>query len=389
MQHSAHRQTQKAQVGRDISQLSAVAQLPSWLPNAFRLYLEHTEAGQSIRALARQDGLNASTVLRQVRRCEMRRDDPLIDEALCRFQRGTHRDFPLIPEDIMHHSPISRSGLDDAEFAQAAPRLLRRLAETGAFLAIAPAMEKAAVMRALPDGRLMRMAVVDRALAQIFALKEWIAPRAGGTGGGKVDTYELTAAGRAELKARIAAVPRGMNEASARFSGADDDAGDDKTAGKAESNRRIRYNLAESPVAVLGRRREKDGSPYLPPDFVRAAERLREDFELAQMGTSVAQNWEGFLTGGVSGGASGGRGAGHGQTAPRDARARVSAALTDLGPDLGHIALRVCCYLEGVEEAERRMGWAARSGKVVLRIALRRLARHYDEVYGRSGPLIG
>ncbi len=381
MQHSAQRQMQKAQGGQDDCTLSPAVQLPNWLPHAFRLYLEHTEAGQSIRALARQDGLNASTVLRHVRRCEMRRDDPLVDEALCKFQRGPRRDSPPSPEDIMHHSPISRTGLDEAEFAQTAPRLLRRLAETGAFLAIAPAMEKAAVMRALPDGRLMRMAVVDRALAQVFALKEWIAPRAGGAGGGKVDTYELTAAGRAELKARMAATPRGMSEAGARFACADDDAGDDR----ADGNRRIRYNLAESPVAVLGRRREKDGSPYLHPDFVRAAERLREDFELAQMGTAVAQNWEGFLTGGVSGG----RGAGHGQTAPRDARARVSAALADLGPDLGHIALRVCCYLEGVEEAERRMGWAARSGKVVLRIALRRLARHYEEVYGRSGPLIG
>ncbi len=385
MQHSAHRKMQKAQAGRDASNLSIAVQLPKWLPNPFRLYLEHTEAGQSIRALARQDGLHASTVLRHVRRCELRRDDPLIDEALCKFRRGPRRDSPPISEDIMHHSPISLSGLDDAEFAQAAPRLLRRLAETGAFLAIAPAMEKAAVMRAVPDGRLLRMAVVDRALAQVFALKEWIAPRAGGTGGGKVDTYELTVAGRAELKLRMAAVPRGLNEARARFAGADEDAGD----GKAEASRRIRYNLAESPVAVLGRRREKDGSPYLHPDFVRAAERLREDFELAQMGTAVAQNWEGFLTGGVSSGASGGRGASNGQTAPRDARARVSAALTDLGPDLGHIALRVCCYLEGVEEADRRMGWAARSGKVVLRIALRRLARHYDEVYGRSGPLIG
>ena len=179
-------------------------------------------------------------------------------------------------------------------------------------------MEKTAVMRALPDGRLMRMAVVDRALAQVFALKEWIAPRAGGTGGGKVDTYELTAAGRAEQKARMAAAPRGMSEAGARFACADDDAGDDR----ADGNRRIRYNLAESPVAVLGRRREKDGSPYLHPDFVRAAERLREDFELAQMGTAVAQNWEGFLTGGVSGG----RGAGHSQTAPRGARARLCRA---------------------------------------------------------------
>jgi hypothetical protein len=146
----------------------------------------------------------------------------------------------------------------------------------------------------------------------------------------------------------------------------------------------VRYNLAESPVAVLGRRRDKDGTPYLAPEFIRAAERLREDFELAQMGASVAQNWEGFLTGRTCGTRSGDGGA-----SPRDARTRVAAALADLGPDLGHIALRVCCYLEGVEEAEQRMGWAARSGKLVLRIALRRLARHFDETYGPSGPLIG
>ena len=53
------------------------------------------------------------------------------------------------------------------------------------------------------------------------------------------------------------------------------------------------------------------------------------------------------------------------------------------------MVLRCCCYLEGLEVAEKRMGWSARSGKVVLRIALQRLRRHYDEAYGRSGPLIG
>ena len=53
------------------------------------------------------------------------------------------------------------------------------------------------------------------------------------------------------------------------------------------------------------------------------------------------------------------------------------------------VALRCCCFLEGLEVAEKRMGWAARSGKIVLRIALMRLRRHYDETYGRSGPLIG
>jgi hypothetical protein len=53
------------------------------------------------------------------------------------------------------------------------------------------------------------------------------------------------------------------------------------------------------------------------------------------------------------------------------------------------MVLRCCCYLEGLETAERRMGWAARSGKIVLRIALQRLKRHYDENYGGSDSLIG
>ena len=66
-----------------------------------------------------------------------------------------------------------------------------------------------------------------------------------------------------------------------------------------------------------------------------------------------------------------------------------AVALRDLGPGLGDVALRCCCFLEGLEVAEKRMGWAARSGKIVLRIALMRLRRHYEETYGKSGPLIG
>ena len=150
--------------------------------------------------------------------------------------------------------------------------------------------------------------------------------------------------------------------------------------------RRVRYNLAESPVAVLGRRRDKDGKFFLEPDLVVAAERLREDFELAQMGPRVAQNWDRFLTSGDKGTYHSDSGGAEG---PRAARDRVALALRDLGPGLGDVALRVCCFLEGIEAAERRMGWAARSGKIVLRIALQRLRRHYDETYGRSGPLIG
>jgi ribosomal protein L15E len=67
----------------------------------------------------------------------------------------------------------------------------------------------------------------------------------------------------------------------------------------------------------------------------------------------------------------------------------VEAALRDLGPGLGDVVLRVCCLHEGIEATERRLGWSARSGKIVLRIALTRLKRHYDETYRGARPLIG
>ena len=58
---------------------------------------------------------------------------------------------------------------------------------------------------------------------------------------------------------------------------------------------------------------------------------------------------------------------------------RARSALADLGPGLGDVALRCCCRLEGLEAVEQTMGWSARSGKIVLRIALQRLARHYED----------
>lgn len=55
---------------------------PGWVPVSARHYLSHTVGGQSLRALARQADCHASTILRQVRQFEQRRDDRLIDQAL-------------------------------------------------------------------------------------------------------------------------------------------------------------------------------------------------------------------------------------------------------------------------------------------------------------------
>ena len=139
--------------------------------------------------------------------------------------------------------------------------------------------------------------------------------------------------------------------------------------------RPLKVNLGEDPLGWLARRRGADGQPFLTADEVEAGERLRTDFEIAQMGPSVAQDWNKFLTPGDRfSGSPLRRGPSEG---PAAARERVASAMLHLGPGLADATLRVCCFLEGLEACERRMGWSARSGKVVLKIALQRLHDHY------------
>ncbi len=358
-----------------------------------RHYLDHTEDGTSLRELARREGLHASTILRQVRRFENRREDPLMDEALPALSRHALRpsDDPARKDDqpmsvhTRHCVPEDQPAIcDEQALVREGMRVLRRLAEPGAVMAIAPDLEKAVVIRDLPDGKSLRTAVLERSVAHAFALKDWVTCRKPG----RVSTYEITSAGRAALKRMVDEEDRrrqGMAEAATPF-GEQHRVWGEREVMDDGGPRRVRYNLAESPVALLGRRRDRDGKPFLEPELVAAAERLREDFELAQMGPRVAQNWDRFLTGGDRGAFQPDSGLGEG---PSSARGRVAAALRDLGPGLGDVALRCCCFLEGLEVAEKRMGWAARSGKIVLRIALMRLRRHYEDTYGKSGPLIG
>lgn len=357
--------------------------LPNWLPEPAIAYLAHTSGGLALRALARARGCHASTVMRQVRKIEASRDDPLVDEALEHFGQT----FGAHVKRLRHHKELSamvepespKSHRPDARIEREARRILRRLCEKGAFLAVAPHMEKAVVLREVVPGRQNRIAVVEREVAHAFALQEWIACDRTG----KIACYSITPVGRAALKRllteeRQAREPlaAGMAEAQTPFQDqhkfyaertvmAEDGSGE----------QRLRFNLAESPLTVLGRKRDKDGQPYLTPALVEAGERLREDFELAQMGPRVAQNWERFLTAGGSRGIAGnGKGLAEG---PQDARTRVARALEALGPGLSDIVFRICCFLEGLETAEKRLGWSARSGKVVLKIALERLAVHY------------
>lgn len=347
--------------------------LPDWVPEAARNYLVHTEAGLSIRALARANDCHASTILRQVRRYENRRDDPLVDDALRTLSRRL-RDAAQSEGNAMHIK-IENAGqtgpLTEARIMQEGQRLLRRLAEAGAVMAVARDMEMAVVVRDNGEGGSTRTAVTSREMAQAMALREWITcadPQA------RIAKYTISASGRNALKSMMSDLDDdfGMQ----RRDMVDRDIDDNGTI------RHLRSNMLESPLTGLARRRDKDGQPFLTRDLVAAGERLREDFELANMGPKTTTDWDKFLTGPT-------RGTGAGMNGGSEsAKGRVAAALSDLGPGLGDVVLRCCCFLEGLEAAEKKMGWAARSGKIVLRIALQRLKRHYEE-QGQYAPKIG
>ena len=345
---------------------TAIGAYPDWVPAQAKTYLAHVNMGVSIRELGRSQGCHASTILRQVRKYETRRDDPLVDEALSDLSQP--KDSEINMENTYMATPTP---LCENEIARHARRILRRLCETGAYLLIAPQMEVAAVFKETVPGRPTRIAVVDRSFARAFALKEWIA----GEQLGKLGRYSITATGRTALKRMIAEdrQARGEEAMNTPFQEQHKEFGERVVKMYDGSGRKsVRFNLAESPLTLLARKKDRTGAMYLPPELLEAGERLREDFEQAQLGPRVAQNWDRFLT---SGG--GGWNAGSEFSGSSNARERVSIALKALGPGLADVALRVCCFLEGMEKAEKRLGWSARSGKVVLKIALQRLAAHY------------
>ena len=290
----------------------------------------------------------------------------------------------------MGRNPGQENVPEDKTLKQEAARVLRRMCENGAVLAIAKDMDVAVVVREGVDGHTTRTAVVGQEIAQAMAVKGWIETKSTG----RILRYSITPAGRETIKSLLDekaasgedAVVSELAEAPAHFTPAPKT---EEASGPARVDftaRRSRYNLAESPLTVLARRRDRNGEPFLSDELVRCGERLREDFELAQMEPGVTQNWNRFLTGGIDESSSPAKSKGYG---PEAARTRVVAALRELGPGLSDVALRCCCYLEGLENTEKRMGWSARSGKIVLRIALQRLKRHYDETLTPESQMIG
>lgn len=134
----------------------------------------------------------------------------------------------------------------------------------------------------------------------------------------------------------------------------------------------------KSALDWLRERRQKDGRQMISEIEYRAGDRIRKDFWRARMTPSVTTNYRSAL-GGRSSSFGGDRALDLQQTA-LDARERVRSALEAVGNDCANLLIDICCLDKKLTDVELRAGWPKRSGKVILQLALRQLARHYDMV---------
>lgn len=129
--------------------------------------------------------------------------------------------------------------------------------------------------------------------------------------------------------------------------------------------RTVTVNVAESPLSWLHAR------GHLDDRLFDAGEALRNDYERAQLGANVTMRWDPVR---VKTTGERGLSATEKQIA---AKARFDGAIRQAGRGLEDILWRVVCAGEGLPQAEKHLGWPARSGKLVLRLALDRVADFY------------
>ncbi len=240
--------------------------------------------------------------------------------------------------------------------------LLSVLARRGALL-IAPesAEDPVAIVVAGREAGAQNLGAFAATDLEIAAGRHWIVPASDGWG------WKITRAGVAVVRAA-----RALGAAARAASGA-------AVAPPSDRNRETRPATARDAVgslAWLHSRRDKDGQPLISAEQLAAGERLAGDLWRARMTPRVTSVWTGVP--GDAGGRRSAPGAGVDiADAVIAAKARVERALKSVGPEFAGPLIDICGHMLGLDDIERLNGLPMRSGKMLLRTALTRLARHY------------
>ena len=318
-----------------------------WLDKAAFHYDAHVHLGLSIRELARQSAGHASTILRQIRRIEALQGDPEMKAALAKLKsargEGAEPASSCPPDQSLNKNVINL------------------LEPKNAVLVMSENVEMAGIFLISSESEPQKLGLVPRAHAQSMIASGALHC----VSAGRLSRYVL--ASNLQPQNECAEAPQAFQT----------------RPNPAIETEPVFKGSPETPLMTLARRRNKDGSYFLTRALVAAGNRFHDDFEIAQTVRPDGFSHEDWLRCASGAALSGG------SEKQQLLIERVAATLRDLGPELSDISLRCCCYLDGLELSEQSLGWSARSGKVVLRIALQRLKRYYESYIGVENGRIG
>ncbi len=243
------------------------------------------------------------------------------------------------------------SRLCEAQLAREARRVFRKLVAPGAYIVACSEGRDFALF--VSERSRKRSYTVEAEVMRAFLAQDWLRPS-----GTVPERWRLSAAGEGwYLRAQAKIAPFAAQHQARR----------EKRIETADGARRVTVNEGESPLGWLRRRRRIDQAQF------EAGERLRRDYTIAQLTPRLGVDFTAPIAPGRRGG--------HSQAtlsqAVLDAKSRFRAAMAAVGPGLADVLFDVCCFLSRLEEIEQARAWPRRSAKVVLDIALDRLATHY------------
>lgn len=308
-------------------------------------YIAQVELCLSFSKIATVFECHRSTVKRACETIEDMRDDPDVDFLVECLSRAFKDWLTLSGHEVFYQRSLSMVSLKKAEL-KILKNLSKKNKSTTAFESKKGGAEEANIRS------LQRKQLIEKDIKG-----EWI----------------ITSQGRAHLKRALCEIGADAYQTQHR----------DLVQEKSVEGDTLTININESPISRLYKYRGKDGMRILGDAEYIASERLRKDFEMAQMNPKLGLSLSPKVDQSTNGS--------HMSDAldrTMEAKKRVNRALDCVGQEMGGLILDVCCFLKGLETVEKERKWPARSAKVVLGVALRRLAGHYgysNEAIGKTG----
>lgn len=247
----------------------------------------------------------------------------------------------------------------EAQVAREARRVFRKLAHPGAH--IAGDQEGPGFALFVSERAKKRRFAIAPEVMREFLRRDWLKPRAT-----TPESWCLSAAGEGWYRRAQAGADGFAAQHQLRA---------EKLVETHEGTRRVIVNEGEAPLGWLRKRRLIDSAQF------EAGERLRRDYTIARLTPRLGVDLSAPMV-------LGRRGARNHEAISETvlaAKQRFRAAMAAVGPGLADLLFDVCCHLSGLAEVEQEREWPRRSAKVVLDIALDRLAGHYGmRVTGRA-----